>query len=940
MSDSDDSNYIPQASPASESEAEVDNEADEFQVAAPPAAAAAPMALSSVWDHPLVEIMEETTAFGKIKKSWKCLAPGCYNTWSGLNTTKALAHGSRDPGYCKEKHVKPCTGTATPEQINLFGSFLKGKLNKKAAKKRGSELVAEDILASTTAASQSLKHKKSKTTSGGFASANSSLSCNSTEGGTHHQLDVVTSFEKSTIDGCNAADLDAAIAQMVYCKALPFSFGECPYFQRVIQVARTAPKGYVPPKRKTLCGDMLDIAYESQLKRDLDELLVDSEIFGIGFFGDAATIHKCSLINIFACSFHCPAIIIDIIDCHDRIKAGEKKDGTFISNLFIPIIQHLDALKDKADIIFFDGGSNFQLAGKIIEAHFPRLTVVHGLEHVLSLVFEDIAKIPVVKQLTLQVRRLYRTFGSGSNHKPHAFFINQSKLHNKGRIVCLLRAAETRFASFFYAMHRAVRCKKALEATVHSAAWSDMKRVKAFILRAAKDVDDKLFWKRLFVLLHALYPLLKLLRRADSNEPNMDKICYYLNQTRLHLIKSKDDLMDEELFPPTITIDRETEEDATYEDDEEYLSDDDAEGHGGDDEGIDIDEEDLDVYTVDDEWGGLVTDESKGIYKSIMDAISHRTPKMEHDFALTAWACSIRPDIMADAKSRLDGNGSARTAIERCIRKLLSNDVDAVVDGEVDQKIDTFWDELKHFQNRTGVFNRPNWFNSLDCISGHSAKWHEKYSRHYTTVFGYIACRVTSKICGSGGSERGWSDTKVVKTGKRAHLSSDKVKKQGALYTSANVRRARIKTKELEKTGVLLPDAVWGDDDEQFDLGLEKWGVDVQELKKPLGPRRLLRCWIEDWENVFDQGEVMRVKLLNKYGGLVFDDIDAEPPVRMRVSTTKMKYIRRSGWHVMGEPPEYIGDGTDEDILEPFAITEKVMIELLKNTEQDRKSVV
>eukprot|EP00956_Cyclotella_meneghiniana_P045137 scaffold355473_cov126-Cyclotella_meneghiniana.AAC.1 len=95
-----------------------------------------------------------------------------------------------------------------------------------------------------------------------------------------------------------------------------------------------------------------------------------------------------------------------------------------------------------------------------------------------------------IQQVTLQVRRLYRTFGSGSNNKPHAFFINQSKLHNKGRIVCLLRTAETRFASVFYAMHRAVRCKKALEATVHSAAWTDMKGVKAFILRAAKDVDD------------------------------------------------------------------------------------------------------------------------------------------------------------------------------------------------------------------------------------------------------------------------------------------------------------------------------------------------------------------------------------------------------------------------------------------------------------------
>ena len=74
-SDSDDSNYNPQASPVSEAQAEVDDEADEVQVVAPPAAAA-PMALNSVWDHPLIEIMEETTALGKIKKSWKCLAPG------------------------------------------------------------------------------------------------------------------------------------------------------------------------------------------------------------------------------------------------------------------------------------------------------------------------------------------------------------------------------------------------------------------------------------------------------------------------------------------------------------------------------------------------------------------------------------------------------------------------------------------------------------------------------------------------------------------------------------------------------------------------------------------------------------------------------------------------------------------------------------------------
>ena len=46
----------------------------------------------------------------------------------------------------------------------------------------------------------------------------------------------------------------------------------------------------------------------------------------------------------------------------------------------------------------------------------------------------------------------------------------------------------------------------------------------------------------------------------------------------------------------------------------------------------------------------------------------------------------------------------------------------------------------------------------------------------------------------------------------------------------------------------------------------------------------------------------------------MFDDIDASPPVRIRVSSTKLKYIKRSGWHAMamGEPPDYIGDGSDD----------------------------
>jgi hypothetical protein len=63
----------------------------------------------------------------------------------------------------------------------------------------------------------------------------------------------------------------------------------------------------------------------------------------------------------------------------------------------------------------------------------------------------------------------------------------------------------------------------------------------------------------------------------------------------------------------------------------------------------------------------------------------------------------------------------------------------------------------------------------------------------------------------------------------------------------------------------------------------------VEELKKMVGPQRLFKCWVEDWENVMDNGAVMRTRLLKKYGGMVFDDIDVDPVVCMRVSSTKLK---------------------------------------------------
>ena len=54
----------------------------------------------------------------------------------------------------------------------------------------------------------------------------------------------------------------------------------------------------------------------------------------------------------------------------------------------------------------------------------------------------------------------------------------------------------------------------------------------------------------------------------------------------------------------------------------------------------------------------------------------------------------------------------------------------------------------------------------------------------------------------------------------------------------------------------------------------------------------------------------MREKLLQKYGGLVFDNIDNNM-IRKTISKHKLKWIRGCGWFFVAKSPEY--DGTNDE---------------------------
>lgn len=134
------------------------------------------------------------------------------------------------------------------------------------------------------------------------------------------------------------------------------------------------------------------------MKRIMASLTEDMDIFGISVYGDGATVRRMPLLNLMAAGVHNPQAVLDVVDCTARLQEGGKKDGAYVANLFLHHIQKLEygegnSIRGVVDLAFFDGASNMQKAGAIMEAKFPRMTCLQGAEHVVSLFFKDIFSV-------------------------------------------------------------------------------------------------------------------------------------------------------------------------------------------------------------------------------------------------------------------------------------------------------------------------------------------------------------------------------------------------------------------------------------------------------------------------------------------------------------------------------------------------------------------
>jgi hypothetical protein len=132
---------------------------------------------------------------------------------------------------------------------------------------------------------------------------------------------------------------------------------------------------------------------------------------------------------------------------------------------------------------------------------------------------------------------------------------------------------------------------------------------------------------------------------------------------------------------------------------------------------------------------------------------------------------------------------------------------------------------------------------------------------------------------------------------------------------------------QMEKLDAAEPDAMFGDDDTNFDLQLKKFGVNTGKLKEQ-AVQRIFHAWVEDWEEDDRKKNdcVSEALLLKKYKGLVFHDPDSGNDFCIWHQNMEYRQGRGNGWFLLGVCVE---DGVEDE-----AFTLELACEMIGDTPQ------
>ena len=96
----------------------------------------------------------------------------------------------------------------------------------------------------------------------------------------------------------NKTRFTVAISDIIISESLYFNLDQKHWFKKVLGLSIKFSKCYEPPNRNTLYKGLMDVIHDQNVVRNLILIKKESDIFGLLFLGDGATISRYPLCNI------------------------------------------------------------------------------------------------------------------------------------------------------------------------------------------------------------------------------------------------------------------------------------------------------------------------------------------------------------------------------------------------------------------------------------------------------------------------------------------------------------------------------------------------------------------------------------------------------------------------------------------------------------------
>lgn len=375
--------------------------------------------LKTIWGCAHINKTVTTDADGVPVSGWTCnWCPHGGRFFKGDNATKALAHVAKISG----KNIQFCRGNIPRNKLIQYRNLWLEKSSAKADRTARTAVLENSISDMQSRALESMfggdseeggddvvvvpaparkrPHDNLVAIPSGRGTSMAATSSAVSTSNTQKMARTVGRQMKlcgNSIDPNAPERMNMAIADFIHSNCLPFSLSEDPKFLKVIQVAKMLG-AYKPLNRQLIGGKYLDALYDINRREQMKTLLSESSTFGITLFGDGATIKTVPLLNILAAGVNNSFALLTIDDCTEHLATGGMKDAPYIASVIKPLISELEQETDDhnrkctdiVDLVFVDGASNVQNAGELLRVKYPRITVGHGAEHVVSLFFKDV----------------------------------------------------------------------------------------------------------------------------------------------------------------------------------------------------------------------------------------------------------------------------------------------------------------------------------------------------------------------------------------------------------------------------------------------------------------------------------------------------------------------------------------------------------------------